>query len=639
MFVGADAWAGEEPAQVAPAVAAAGDTLYVAVASGLVTAYDLTQPQPLNPPPLAEPTWTPTPEFPVAMAWLPELTDAHLWTASIAELSSVPPVVAGDTVYAVGVGGRETATLAAFDAASGAERWRADVAAPTAYIDAPPAVGGGQVFLELRDGTLLAFLAASGRELWRIPGLRQGIEDPSSAPFVAGDTLFVARGLGSSSPLAVDDLVIVGGNRHLRLAAYEVLTGRLLWETPVADEPTYPTEDTGYWAFDAATGAVRWFAPTGAPRNLTPVHADGRIFAALDQGMPFRPDTYLIEIDAATGTVRPGQFGVPYELLAPPVAAGAQLFFRVRGGLLEFTVAEPRSLWDRQELGNSDDPPAVADGFVLVGSPDGSVYGLDAATGDPLWRIAVGVGDRQVWRDTPDPYLAPAVTAADGVLYVATVDGLLRPYALPARDDPATPPSTPAIPPPPPSPTATPPPPSTIAPTATPIAPPPTATPDAPCVGYAVAGWAFDPSDEAQLARFATDIFVGRVVAVTGHEGVPTSAPGMAIPATQYAVAVEQTIKGSADDTVVVSQLAGIDATSGCLMLFEGDWLLQPGETALFVTGYDPVSGWRWLVADGHSHPRIENEQQRSELVARYSIAVAGTPPATPEASPNLRAG
>ena len=44
-----------------------------------------------------------------------------------------------------------------------------------------------------------------------------------------------------------------------------------------------------------------------------------------------------------------------------------------------------------------------------------------------------------------------------------------------------------------------------------------------------------------------------------GRQKPDVSAPGMAIPATQYAVAVEQTIKGTANDTVVVSQLAGID--------------------------------------------------------------------------------
>ena len=69
--------------------------------------------------------------------------------------------------------------------------------------------------------------------------------------------------------------------------------------------------------------------------------------------------------------------------------------------------------------------PAVADGVVYVGSQDGNVYALDAATGTEAWSFATGGAVDS----------APAV--ADGVVYVGSNDLNMYSFALAGGSQPS----------------------------------------------------------------------------------------------------------------------------------------------------------------------------------------------------------
>ena len=159
-------------------------------------------------------------------------------------------------------------------------------------------------------------------------------------------------------------------------------------------------------------------------------------------------------------------------------------------------------------------------------------------------------------------------------------------------------------------------------------------------VGIAHPAYAFDPEDDRALAAYATDIFVGRVVAQTGAVGAPTSAPGHEVPQTQFAVDVIRGIKGRAAGTVTVNQVGGLDKHAKRLTLVEGDALLQPGTTELFVTFYVPESGWYQVVAARHGHLRAHHPAHGEALAARFArVAVdpsasGGAPPATATETP-----
>src|SRR5215203_6713583 len=100
-------------------------------------------------------------------------------------------------------------------------------------------------------------------------------------------------------------------------------------------------------------------------------------------------------------------------------------------------------------------------------------------------------------------------------------------------------------------------------------------------IGHPV--YELDPTDDRALADYATDIFIGRVLDQTGAVGAPTSAPGQELPQSQFAVEVLSLLKGHAAGVVTVNQVGGLDQQAHQIMLLEGDALLHPGASELFL--------------------------------------------------------
>ncbi|MCD6056760.1 MAG: hypothetical protein K0Q89_290 [Thermomicrobiales bacterium] len=130
-----------------------------------------------------------------------------------------------------------------------------------------------------------------------------------------------------------------------------------------------------------------------------------------------------------------------------------------------------------------------------------------------------------------------------------------------------------------------------------------------------------DPTDDRALAAYATDIFIGRVRNQTGAVGVPTSAPGQVLPQSQFAVEVLQLIKGQAAGLVTVNQVGGLDEQARQMILLEGDVLLHPGASELFLTMSVPERGWYQIIAAGHGHLSADDPARRKTLVDRFTQA------------------
>jgi hypothetical protein len=143
-----------------------------------------------------------------------------------------------------------------------------------------------------------------------------------------------------------------------------------------------------------------------------------------------------------------------------------------------------------------------------------------------------------------------------------------------------------------------------------------------------------DPRDDRALAGYATDIFIGRVLDQTGTAGAPTSAPGQELPQSQFAVEVLHVVKGQAGGVVTVNQVGGLDTQVGELMLLEGDLLLRPGASELFLLVSVPERGWYQIVAAGHGHLPADDPAQREALLDRFAQATA---PSGSDASPDTR--
>jgi outer membrane protein assembly factor BamB len=184
------------------------------------------------------------------------------WSSSIGQGSSLDrrlasaPVVANGTVFTIDT----SATVRAFDAASGAQRWAVQFGTErgnnASLFGGGVAVDNGRVYATNGLGFVVALDAGTGGQLWQVrPGgsLR-------GAPTVVGDTLYVmsqdnqlyslkaadgttnwsataavevAGVFGSAAP-AFDRGTVVAGFSSGELNAYRFENGRLVWQDALA---------------------------------------------------------------------------------------------------------------------------------------------------------------------------------------------------------------------------------------------------------------------------------------------------------------------------------------------------------------------------------------------------------------------
>jgi outer membrane protein assembly factor BamB len=255
-----------------------------------------------------------------------------------------------------------------------------------------PAVANGVVYVgsgTWTDFNIYALNAKTGAKLWSY--------DPG------GWTL--------SSPAVADGVVYVGVWAYSRGGVYALnaKTGQVLWTNPSNDVYTSsPTVANGVlyigtvysnsvYALDAKSGRELWTYNAGAFVQSSPAVVNGVVYVS-------------------AGGDGQGQDGVLYALNAK---TGAKLWSYPIGGCCKESAPAQAYL---QHIRESS--PAVADGVVYVGSWDGTVYALNAASGALLWSYATG----------GDISSSPAV--ANEVVYIGSFyigSGNSSTYALNAR--------------------------------------------------------------------------------------------------------------------------------------------------------------------------------------------------------------
>lgn len=123
-------------------------------------------------------------------------------------------IVSGPTVAAGYVAvGTNASTLVLLNQSDGKEIWQNKV---SAEVLAPPAISHQKIIAKTIDGKVYAIDAVNGKQLW--------VADHGAPSLVLK---------ASSSPIIVDDLVLVGFSDG-KLDALELQTGRLIWQRSIA---------------------------------------------------------------------------------------------------------------------------------------------------------------------------------------------------------------------------------------------------------------------------------------------------------------------------------------------------------------------------------------------------------------------
>lgn len=242
------------------------------------------------------------------------------------------------------------------------------------FVDSSAVSDGQLLYVSSWDGMLYA-LDGEGQPIWKA----ELGDVADAAPLVSDGRLFVQD--WSRSVRALDS----ADGRELWRFAYPASPADDHRQGGLArsgEQLLVPAWNGALYALELADGTPRWeYASDGALRS-TPLVLDGLIVIASEDGAlhGLAPDGRLLwRYDS----------GAP--LRAAPVALADGLVAVNRDGRVVALSRDGALRW-QHDLGEECfyAAPLVADDAVLVATAAGTLWKLDAASGEPLWRVAVG---------------------------------------------------------------------------------------------------------------------------------------------------------------------------------------------------------------------------------------------------------
>jgi outer membrane protein assembly factor BamB len=303
---------------------------------------------------------------------------ANSWNVVTGKATAVAlgPAVGGETVYTASDDGQ----IAAFDAASGRQRWRVET---KVKLSAGPGIGQNLILVGTRKGSVVAY-DSQGKRLWQTALSSEVV----AVPQVLDGIVVTRTGDGKIYGLDAGD----GKSKWTQQRSTPVLTLRSHGGIALAKGIAYVAFPGGkLLAFNLSSGGVLWEATVALPRGSTeleritdvigtPVVDERQICAVAFQGR-------LACFGAADGKL----------LWSREVSSGSGLAQDAanlyvsddRGAVLAFDKAGGASLWKQERLqGRKLSAPALLGAYVLLGDVQGVVHALSVASGELAGRVA-----------------------------------------------------------------------------------------------------------------------------------------------------------------------------------------------------------------------------------------------------------
>jgi len=262
-------------------------------------------------------------------------------------------------------------------------------------IRSAPALGDGALFVCSYDHNVYALNPTTGKFLWK----------------------YATDGGIAGAPCAVDDRVIIG------------------------------SDDRGVYCINAQTGRIAWTCLTQGRVRASPRAQYGHVFFGSDDRRLYAVNlqsgrvSWKVEMD---GPVR-SSVAIGDDLLYFGDEAGSIYCVDIRG-TIKWRYSTKRAV--------TSSPAFYKElQLVVVGSQDGTVYGLDAQSGWVVWRfrtgkavisspcidegvVYIGSADtniyaieaktgRQIWKYATDGQVNSSPAVANDALYVGSVDGMV----------------------------------------------------------------------------------------------------------------------------------------------------------------------------------------------------------------------
>ncbi|SRR6266481_2998866 len=335
---------------------------------------------------------------------------------------SYPLIVEGKVFVLVDNGNNYGFRLYALDEATGATVWGPLSYDSSKYTFGGLAYDGGRIFVLDFDGFLDAFDASTGMLVWEkyfggeYPDHRVLYSFTSPPTAVGGTVYFSGDGFGTE--------VLAVSEQDGSLKWFSSVSGGMHCSPAVSASGIYVSYSAAATtALSPTTGQVLWqFGSAGGDDGRTPVLFNNRLYV---RDLVFRGFQIL---DASTGA-QLGAFDVNHIGPTPPAPAfsGSMGYFGYFAnniqGLKALDTATLATIWSFNGDSSISTAPIVDNGYVYVGSYNGTLYALNAQTGAAAWNTNVGAPF--VYPDESNAKMLTGFAAADGLLVVSAGNRLI----------------------------------------------------------------------------------------------------------------------------------------------------------------------------------------------------------------------
>jgi outer membrane protein assembly factor BamB len=187
----------------------------------------------------------------------------------------------------------------------------------------------------------------------------------------------------------------------VRAPLWTFQTEGAIWSSPtVSDEVVYVgSDDHRLYAVNAESGVERWRFDTGGLVRSRPAVADGVVYFASDDGFLYAVSAESGEevwkVDIGNATVSRGDLTAAYDYAqsSPVAVMGLVYVGGADGTLYVLDAATGQEKWRFEANAKIRSSPAVDAGLVYFGDKTDMLYALDAQTGEEKWRFRGG-GDQ-----------------------------------------------------------------------------------------------------------------------------------------------------------------------------------------------------------------------------------------------------
>jgi outer membrane protein assembly factor BamB len=331
----------------------------------------------------------------VASSQLPDKLDV-LWTFKTKDAIEGSAAIARGTVYV----GSQDEYLYALDLATGKEKWRYK-AAP---IKVTPSVHGDCVYVGDGDGWFHCVDAATGKARWKF----EAGAEITSAPNFAGDTVLFGCGDENLYCLSADGKLVW---------KFKVAGGPVLGSPAIAGGRTFVSGcDSTMHVIDVAKGTeLSSVALDGQTGSTTAVVGDNLYVGTMTNqviAIDWKKAEVLWRFEVAR---RQKPFYASTAVTDAVVIAGSR-----DRHVYAIDRRTGKEIWSFATHGQVDSSPVIVGQRIFAGSLDGNCYVLDLATGRELKRFDLGGGEAVNKGITASP------AVGEGFLVIGTNDGTVH---------------------------------------------------------------------------------------------------------------------------------------------------------------------------------------------------------------------